>query len=81
MKLIYIDILSIFLRFETLNQSKFYVSFYIFYIRGKGRRGDGGHVLRAQVLRGVGSDKGLCPSYMHLRVGWFCTGNLDRIRI
>ena len=25
-----------------------------FYLRGKSRRGDGGHVLGAQVLRGVG---------------------------
>ena len=27
---------------------------FFFYLRGKSRRGDGGHVLRAQVLRGVG---------------------------
>ena len=27
---------------------------FLFYLRGKSRRGDGGHVLGAQVLRGVG---------------------------
>ena len=27
---------------------------FIFYLRGKSRRGDGGHMLGAQVLRGVG---------------------------
>ena len=39
------------MRFETLNQFKYSVSFYL---RGKGRGGDGNHVLRAQVLREVG---------------------------
>ena len=34
---------------------------FLFYIRGKSRRGNGVHVLGSQVLRGVGSDKGLCP--------------------
>ena len=27
---------------------------FLFYLRGKSRMGDGGHVLGAQVLRGVG---------------------------
>ena len=27
---------------------------FLFYLRGKSRRGDGGHVLGVQVLRGVG---------------------------
>ena len=27
---------------------------FLFYLRGKSRRGDGGHVLGAQVLGGVG---------------------------
>ena len=27
---------------------------FLFYFRGKNRRGDGGHVLGAQVLRGMG---------------------------
>ena len=36
---------------------------FLFYLRGKSRRGDGGHVQGAQ----VGSDKGLCPLYF--RVG------------
>ena len=27
---------------------------FLFYLRGKSRRGDGGHVLGAQVLRGMG---------------------------
>ena len=39
------------IRFKTLNQLKFYVSFYL---RGKSRRGDGSHVLRAQVFKGSG---------------------------
>ena len=32
-----------------------------FHLRGESRRGDGGDLLRAQVLRGVRDDKGLCP--------------------
>ena len=27
---------------------------FLFYLKGKSRRGDGGHVLGTQVLRGVG---------------------------
>ena len=27
---------------------------FLFYLRGKSRRGDGGHVMGAQVLKGVG---------------------------
>ena len=53
-----------FKRFETLNQLKFYISSLF---KGKKYKRDGGHVLGAQVLRGVGSDKGLCPLYF--RVG------------
>ena len=37
-----------------------------FYLRGKSRRGDGIHVLRAQVLRGVGK---------------FCTVKMDHVRV
>ena len=31
-----------------------HVQFLLFYLRGKSRRADGGNVLEAQVLRGVG---------------------------
>ena len=50
---------------------------FLFYLRGKIRRGDGGHVLGAQVLRGWGSDKGLCPLGSRDE-GSFVTVKLDR---
>ena len=49
--------------FKTFSSKDFKVEILcllLFYLRGKSRRGDGGHVLRAQVLRGLGDDKGLC---------------------
>ena len=45
-----------FTTFETSNEFKFCVFFLIKGdIRGKDRRGDGGHVFRAQMLRRVGN--------------------------
>ena len=41
--------------FETLNEFKFCVPFNLRRFKGKGRRGDGGHVLSAQLLSRVGS--------------------------
>ena len=40
--------------------SSFMFPFYLKGLRGKDRRGYGDQVLRAQVLRKVGSDKDLC---------------------
>ena len=34
---------------------------FLFYLREKSRRGYGGHILGAQVLREWENDKGLCP--------------------
>ena len=46
-------IFNSFVTFRTLNKFKLCVPLYLREFKGKGRKGDGGHVSRAQVLRRV----------------------------
>ena len=62
-----------FIKFEALIPFKLYVSFYF---SKKNIRADGGHVLRFQVLRGVGRSYGPLPLRL-MGGGSFVTAKLD----